>query len=116
MTKPAYNQRHEDWRPERPEPIRLPSGPRPPEEWKRIYAEIEKAMKLEAERRTKSAPVKLEESLPIYEGTCLLLDHPLEAGKIDGDTVNVKVLYDGHFTYQTVLGATRTVRAFWALP
>jgi len=84
-----------------------------PEEWRRIYAQ---QAKIAAEEKAKSKPVKpLEKSLPIYEGTCLLVDHPREDVKVDGDGVNIKVQYDGEFSYVTVLGARKTVRQFRAL-
>jgi len=53
--------------------------------------------------------------IPIYEGTCLLLDHPHEQAKVDGDSVCIRVNYNGQFSYQTVLGSRKTVRQFRAV-
>ncbi len=51
----------------------------------------------------------------IYDGTCLLVGFDCADIVADGETISTKAEWDGLFTYETVLGATRTVRRFDAI-
>ncbi len=47
-----------------------------------------------------------------YTGTCLLVGHPDESTKVDGDKIDVPVRLTGQFSYENVLGARKTVHKF----
>jgi len=55
-----------------------------------------------------------EGGMSIYEGLCLLKNHPDEAGFVDGDQVNIQASDSGTYEYTSVAGSRRTIKQFTA--